>query len=85
MLYGDAVVVGEVDDEGYDQSVPAELTKLLTEPGNRQVEFKTRDFDMWLRDITTFENWYEATVYALDLDMQAEDVTDVRVVLENDR
>ena len=82
VIVGDALMVGSVDSEGYDTSVPDELAKMLFEAKRFRPEVQVYGEDAWHGNQRRFDNWMDAYGYVLDLERRWTQVRDVRVVPE---
>ncbi len=80
LILGDAFIVGPVDGNGDDLTVPHELVKLLFDTSSYRIEIKTAGSSQWSGNQLVWENWFEAYVYAIDLAQRWKQVQDVRVI-----
>jgi hypothetical protein len=80
VIAGDAVLVGPPDDDGDDQAVPEAYVELLFNTELYRTEYRSTDEDGWFEDPESFDNWYFAYVYAVDMAMRHRGIRDVRVI-----
>ncbi|MCA1601265.1 MAG: DUF3846 domain-containing protein [Acidobacteria bacterium] len=80
LILGDAFIVGPIDDNGDDLTVPEELVKLLFETPSYRVAVKTTGSSQWNGDQLRWDNWLEAYMYAIDLAQRWKQIQEVRVV-----
>jgi uncharacterized protein DUF3846 len=80
LILGDAFIVGPVDGNGDDLTVPQELVTLLFDTPGYRVEVKTAGDSEWFGNQLIWGNWFEAYVCAIDLAQKLKQVRDVRVI-----
>lgn len=81
VLAGDAVLVGQPDQDGDTQSAPAEFIALLMNTQSFKVEVQTAGSDtQWCGNGRRFEDYFSAAIYATDLSHRWTQVTRARVV-----
>lgn len=79
-LAGDVVLVGPADSQGGTSSVPAAIQRLLFTPSTYAVEMRVTGSDKWHRNMQSFGDYFEAALWALELNELRREVTDIRVV-----
>lgn len=78
---GNVIILGQPDDEGDTQDVPAELVTLLMKTDLYKYEVRTVDRDdKWYGNMSTFDDYFEACNAALSLLGRWTLANDVRVV-----
>jgi hypothetical protein len=65
MLVGEVLVVGLPNRNGESTDVPREATELLLNPGVWRVEVKPHGDPKWYRNQATYEDYFEAVVWAM--------------------
>jgi len=65
MLVGPALVVGLPNRSGDNTDIPKGATELLLDPGLWRVEVKTHGDPKWYRNQATYEDYFEAVVWAM--------------------
>ena len=80
LILGDAFIVGAVDGNGDDLTVPQELVELLFDTSSYRIEVQTVGSSQWSRNQLRWDDWFEAYVYAIDLAQRWKQVQDVRVI-----
>lgn len=85
MLVGPALVVGLPDRNGDSTDIPARVAEMLGRPGIWRVEVRVAGDPKWCRNQATYDDYFEALVWAmvtLDRWTAAEDVRVVPVTAE---
>lgn len=80
MLVGPALVVGLPDRNGESTDIPKEVAELLTQSGTWRVEVRTVGDPKWYRNQTTYDDYWEALVWAMVTMERWPAAEDVRVV-----
>lgn len=80
LLAGDVVMVGPADTSGATKSVPCTIQRLLFTPSTYVVEVRVTGSDKWHRNPQSFENYFDAALWALELDELRREVIDIRVI-----
>ena len=80
MLVGDAVIVGIPDRKGDSTDIPATVAEMLTEAGIWRVEVRTYGDPKWYRNQATYDDYFEALVWAMVTLERWTVAEDVRVV-----
>jgi Domain of unknown function (DUF3846) len=81
VLSGDAVLVGQPDQNGDTQSAPAEFISLLMDTPSFKVDVQTSGPDTpWYSNDMRFEDYFTAALCAVDLTHRWAQVTRARVV-----
>lgn len=65
MLVGPALAVGLPDRNGDSTDIPPAVIELLTEPGVWRVEVRTHGDPNWYRNQVTYDDYFEALVWAM--------------------
>lgn len=65
MLVGSAIIVGLPNRQGDSTDIPREVTDLLLKPAVWRVEVKTYGDPKWYRNQATYEDYFEAVVWAM--------------------
>jgi hypothetical protein len=65
MLVGPALIVGLPNRNGESTNIPREAKELLLNPGVWRVEVKTHGDPKWYRNQATYEDYFEAVVWAM--------------------
>lgn len=83
-IVGDVFIVGPVDEEGDDLTVPDELVALFTKPGRFKFDVNTLsdDEDTWTSDGMVYEGVFDAYAASVELALRWTAVDEVRVVRE---
>ncbi|WP_163512135.1 DUF3846 domain-containing protein [Fodinicola acaciae] len=79
-ICGDALLVGAPDRHSQDRNVPDDYVRLFFHGDRFRVEVMVHGDDGWYRNRRTFDDWFSAYVYAVDLGQRWSLVADVRVV-----
>lgn len=85
VIVGPAVVLGPVDDHGYEETAPADLVEVLFGTARLSVQVRLVGEVIWRADDAIFVDWYEAYRYGIRLAQRWMDIEDVRVVPELDQ
>ena len=81
VLAGDAVLVGQPDQDGDTQSAPESIIGLLMDTPALKVEVQTEGPDSpWCGNARRFEDYFSAAAYAIDLSRRWTQVTRARVI-----
>lgn len=80
MLVGPALVVGQPDRNGDSTDIPAHVAEMLARPGIWRVEIKVFDDPKWYRNQATYDDYFEALVWAMVTLERWTAAEDVRVV-----
>lgn len=81
-IAGDAFLVGPVDSDSYDTSVPDGFVRTLLEARRFRAEVQPQGEAGWYGNDLRFDNWVNAYSYALRLGQGWTQVADIRVVPE---
>jgi hypothetical protein len=65
MLVGPTLVVGPPDRSGISTDIPAHVTEMLTQAGIWRVEVRVVDEPKWYRNQATYDDYFEALVWAM--------------------
>jgi hypothetical protein len=82
ILVGDIVLIGSQRGRGSTTDVPQAFMQLLMETRNYKIEVQTVEDPAWYGNENSFDNYFEAAIYALNLLERWPAATDVRVVEE---
>lgn len=80
MLVGNAIVVGLPDQRGESTDVPESVAELFLRPGLWRVEVQTTDGPIWFRSQMTYQDYWEALVWAMVTLERWKPAIDVRIV-----
>jgi len=80
MLVGPALVVGLPDRNGDSTHVPGDVAARFTRPGTWRVEAKPKAEPDWVQIPATYDDYFEAVVWAMVTLERWTDAEDVRVV-----
>ncbi|MBN9201593.1 MAG: DUF3846 domain-containing protein [Microbacterium chocolatum] len=80
MLVGTTLLVGLPDRGGESTDVPREATELLLNSGVWRVEVKTHGDPKWYRNQATYEDYFEALVWAMVTLERWSTAVDTRIV-----
>lgn len=84
MLVGDAVLVGLPDRNGDSTDLPPDVIDTLMHAGRWRVEVRAADDSKWYRNQVTYEDYFEALVWAMVTLERWTMAQDVRVVAVDD-
>jgi len=80
MLVGPVLVVGLPDRSGASTDIPPHVTEMLSQPGRWRVEVRVVDDPTWHRNRATYDDYFEALIWAMVMLERVTDAEDVRVV-----
>lgn len=80
VLVGPALVVGLPDRNGDSTDIPTHVAEMLAEAGIGRVEAHVRGIEQWYANQQTYDDYFEALVYAMVIPERWEEVDDIRVV-----
>ncbi len=80
MLVGPALIVGLPDRNGHSTDIPREVTVLFTQLGKWRVEAKPKSEPKWIQIPATYDDYFEAVVWAMVTLERWTAAEDVRVV-----
>lgn len=80
MLVGPALVVGLPDRNGDSTDIPTHVVDMIGRPGVWRVEVKTHGDPKWYRNQATFDDYFEALVWAMVTLERWSQAEDTRVV-----
>lgn len=80
VLVGPALVVGLPDRNGNSTDIPANVAEMMTRAGIWSVQAHVPGIEEWYVSQQTYDDYFEALVYAMTLLNRWEEVDDVRVV-----
>ena len=80
MLVGDIVLIGSHRGRGSTNDVPQSFMQLLMKTRSYKIEVQTVEDPAWYGNENSFDNYFEAAIYALNLLERWTTATDVRVV-----
>ena len=81
ILVGDVALIGSRGGAGSTTSLPADFIELLLKTASYKIEVRTADEPKsWYSNQREFDNYFEATIYALNLLERWSQVRDIRVV-----
>jgi len=81
ILVGDVALIGSRGGAGSTTSLPDDFIELLLETASYKIEVRTADEPKsWYSNQREFDNYFEATIYALNLLECWSQVRDVRIV-----
>jgi hypothetical protein len=80
VIAGDAFIVGPVDRNANDRTVPEELVTLLFSTQRFRVLIRIEDDEQFYGNLTVFNDWFGAYVNAAELAQRLAQVEDVQVV-----
>jgi len=80
VLVGPALVVGLPDARGDSTDVPMHVAQMLAEGGIWRVEAHVSGIEQWYANQRTYDDYFEALVYAMVILERWGEIDDVRVV-----
>ncbi len=80
MLVGPALVVGLPDRNGDSTDIPRDTAELLSQPGKWRVEARPKAEPDWIQIPGSYDDYFEALVWAMVTLERWHDAEDVRVV-----
>lgn len=78
-VVGDAIIVGQPDEQGNDETAPQELVDIIFNTNRFYAEVQTHGSEEWFGDNRVYKNWYAAYRWAA-IQSVAETVEEVRVI-----
>lgn len=80
MLVGPALIVGLPNRNGDSTDIPTDIAELLTKPGTWRVEVRVHGDPTWYGNQATYDDYFEALIWAMVILERWTQTEDVRVV-----
>ncbi|QAY74241.1 DUF3846 domain-containing protein [Agromyces protaetiae] len=80
VLVGPALIVGLPDSGGDSTDIPTHVAEMLADAGIWRVEAHVPGIDQWYANQRTYDDYFEALVYAMVILERWEEIDDIRVV-----